>query len=222
MDREYRLFGLQRSGTNYLDQLIDENFENTHNLMHTTRMWKHRINPPKNIEGDKIIVIYKNPYKWIESIIRNAEDFFIGQKTYDCKVVEGFDESAIVWKKTKGPGAINGMRPMNLVNSAKVYKHHTEKWVFSNKHFIVRYEDLLLDESKEAVLDDIGSFLSAKRRSDMIREPVKVPRSTTFTGEKRRYFLSENNLKCLTEDNIEQINSVLDIDFLDKLKYIQL
>ena len=64
-----KIHGLQRSGTNYVSHLINENFENTKVLVNTGG-WKHGFYMAPWVLGKEVhvVVVVKNPYAWLVSV----------------------------------------------------------------------------------------------------------------------------------------------------------
>ena len=85
--------GIQRSGTNYVRQLLQAN---TDHEVHerVSQYWKHDAFNGTNPECDSIVCVIKNPYTWVESIcFRNCVDIIIHhsqvyneQETFDDKI----------------------------------------------------------------------------------------------------------------------------------------
>ena len=80
-----RIFGIQRSGTNYLEQLI-----NTFSGVVATPgvpergYWKHSAYPAPRFmpQQDIYFLVIKNPFKWLESLHRYNADLSIRSGTY--------------------------------------------------------------------------------------------------------------------------------------------
>ena len=71
------IFGIHRSGTNYLMSLLNSNFGKIHekNINNNYQpLWKHSVVVDSNIGDYPTFVIYKNPYTWVESIIKRKQD----------------------------------------------------------------------------------------------------------------------------------------------------
>lgn len=63
-----KIFGLQRSGTNYISDLIKSNFQDVE-VWQNRGGWKHGFWRPTNIKTN-ILVIHKSPYAWLHSVYR--------------------------------------------------------------------------------------------------------------------------------------------------------
>ena len=198
MNNEYYLYGLQRSGTNYLRKLIELNFSFLTRNKKGPRSWKHRLDIPPNADNYTNIVLYKNPYKWIDSLVRNSEDFFERQTQFEC---------------------LNSDGTMNMLNIAKTYRHHSETWVLSNRFPTIKYEKLLSD--KYDTLMFIAAALDTDMVNDDIIEPKSVLNSRKFTDDKKKYYIDENATN-MNQEQIDEVNQIFDVDFLSKLGYSQL
>ena len=75
----FNLYGLPRSGTNFLEQLVVQNFK-VKISQDPNGYGKHYPTPdPDRKYEDLILVIYKSPYKWIESLIFHVDWFTINK-----------------------------------------------------------------------------------------------------------------------------------------------
>jgi hypothetical protein len=71
----FYLYGMPRSGTWFLEHLICQNFKIKRSFG-PNGYGKHYSTPdPGHKCEDPILVIYKNPYKWIESFIFRVDWF---------------------------------------------------------------------------------------------------------------------------------------------------
>lgn len=207
---EYHLFGLQRSGTNYLEQLIKSNFHATRKDPRNNEWrnyWKHSIDIPNGFSKDKpTLIIYKNPYTWVESIcLRRNVDWTRSQKTYPAK--EGPEELRL------------GKESLNVENIAKTYKHFCNTWIWNkpqaSKYIVIRYEDLLIENTREEILSEI----QFPRKSDQWINPQrgKVSLSRDYDEQREQYYLSMKPTQ-LSNKHIDAINGVLQDDII-KLGY---
>lgn len=142
--KAYYIFGLQRTGTYWLEKTWTANFFQSQCSnrefgiwANKSLPWKHLVEPENaNFEPDiPSLVIIKNPYTWIESIIfRNPVDFFETQSLYE---------------QYKTPEDIL-VRGISVDALAKIWNRFYMHWVFQ-KHesicydniFIFRFEDLI-------------------------------------------------------------------------------
>ena len=88
MIKSFTVFAPQRSGTNYTEHLITQNFKNIHcHLPMNEYAWKHEPSAKriygnykehrKELRQHLHLLVTKYVYKWIESIQRNAVDIVI-------------------------------------------------------------------------------------------------------------------------------------------------
>lgn len=212
------VFGLQRSGTNFTENLIKKNISgikiaNTWSS-NNEGIWKHAYNidtkpekgPPPAGRGSKqryndlglrikSWYIHKNPYTWIESICTKQVDI---KKTYPM-VTE------------KGPLMLSGL---NVIKLAELYRDHSTYWkrvCEQKKIFHLSYEDLI--KSKLHTQNGLNAFAEfyglpcANVNSVII--PEKVGQSNHFTEDDRNKY-NEVKLKLLCGEHIESINRILD------------
>jgi len=178
MNKEYYIFGLQRSGTNFLRTIIDTNFEveyqNTHQIN-----WKHNVIPPK--EWDKnipTIIIYKDIYMWIESIaFRNPADIIKTQKEYLLDILKFGDMSV-------------GNDNLNLNNLVKLYNDFMENWSKENV-FWIKYEHLLEENKLINILKELENTFDFKKNKTYLQIPDKgsIYQSPDYSFEREKYYI---------------------------------
>jgi hypothetical protein len=216
------IFGLQRSGTNFAEQLVKRNVKGV-SVSNTWRnnplgIWKHSYDIDKKPKtaitlGDKGDVerhnkigkeikawyIHKNPYSWIESICTKQVDI---KKTYPRVAFnEKNDENAF------------DMKGLNLVRLVELYRDHTEYWYrmcHEKKIFHLSYEDLIYsDDSSRSAVNAFAEHyqLQCSRPRDVII-PQKVGQSDQFTEESRKKY-NQVKLKLLDWHHIVKMNNIL-------------
>lgn len=200
---QYYIFGLQRSGTNFLENILRTNYKAT-KLNRTTKSWKHSIDVPEGYNSKKpTVLIHKNPYTWVESIcLRNKVDWLKTQKTYPADEIE--DEHLSLGR-------------MNIKNLAKTYKHFHDTWLSQDIH-IIQYEMLL--EKSEKLLGDLETSFGWNRTSSTLSIPPrgKVSQSKDYDETREKYYKSQTPKK-LTKYHIKTINDILGDDTFKKLGY---
>jgi hypothetical protein len=186
--------GLQRTGTNYIRQLLqlNTNFDicDWENLY-----WKHHLY--KNIAPncDQVVCVIKNPYTWIESIcFRNCVDI----KEMYPQIVNCYDYI--------------GNFEINLIEACKLYKEFYSSWLNFGVT-LVHYEDML-DQ------DIICSFL--KNNYNISLNNVEIPKHVKFSdffNQNQIPLYKSYAISKLTSNNISVINDILTIDFINKVSY---
>lgn len=204
------VFGLQRSGTNFIESFLRENLHDVIIVNTDSRyIWKHE----ENIDLERIdrnnghILITKSPYNWIESILRKPVDIkrrrqYLSENDKTKISINGFDieELASLWNKYM----------KNFYNEDYIKKINYEK---------VRYEDII--ESKEnhvLFLEKISHRFNLSRKYDKdkldsVNLPKKVSQSEEWNEQRRIDFLNEK-LTNLTWESIQLINQHLEEETL--------
>lgn len=156
-----QVFGLQRSGTNYLHWLVGRNLRIQvtkdagwkHGFPHERRIGLHGATPlqvpiVENAArlGIQIVVVRKDLDHWLESIARDPKDYDRGDPERAWHAFYG------AWRQ---------FAP------------------------IVRYEDFLGDFRQS--MDHLGSIFGVSPRS--YRQPTKVPNSPRWSPEKRTRYV---------------------------------
>lgn len=174
MYHNYFLFGLQRSGTNYFNQLMRDNFKSQHiNVVPSTNpIWKHSIyNPHEFIGNTPTVVIYKNPYMWIETLcFRKKMDW---------------NETQTGFNAEKGPKdhlTGSGINVMNVETLSKAYLAWYKSWVepFNAHIFVLKYEDLLEKSSLKNTMNLISNKFTFQKIKTHIQD---VKKGSVFLSE---------------------------------------
>lgn len=214
-------YGLQRSGTNFLAKVIEQQFEveflnkrydrrhpkhkhfriydnksligreNYHNDLHIQDL--NDFESKLEIEGiaEGFIIISKDPYSWLISYKKWA-------------------------KRMKWPAPPHPY----LLEYNEFYRKWWELYMKSEKVMFIRYSDLLLntDETLEGL--SLKFNLNRHEQEASADEPItKVPYSSKFTRKKLLYYSKEKFLKKYSKKDLKDINQIIDHDLIKKLGY---
>ncbi len=211
------LYGLQRSGTNYLETLINLNYPNciflngeirneiTHKhfrlydnkknipepQFNNTESFSHFTDfenaLPQNKIPDLYIIVSKDAYNWFNSYVNWSKKN--NWKTPDYHYIEEYNLFYGRW--------------MN-------FSKETQKIIF------IRYSDLLTEPLE--VLNRIGVSINLSPLQKL-KTTKKVYASKRFTGNKKEEFLNKDYLKKISPDDLKSIGSKLDPELIKYLGY---
>lgn len=224
--REYYIFALQRSGTNYFQKLCTLNYSHSKLANRGHVCWKHSITPPepRHFKGEqRIFITYKNPYKWIESLTnRNDVDWNVRHKKDKyCSLSknnlnhEQIDERFVV-----------GKNELFIDPLCHAYRDWVHAWIVNPPEYIssramtFKYEDLL--EDMEGVMQrgiDRFEFQRAKPNEWLNAQRGGISQSTSYTIEMETYYKQEGKLEVLQPHHIERINEILTPELIERLGY---
>jgi len=195
-------FGIQRSGTNYIRQLLLDNvqkvivYEHQFGRKHAAPFSKKRLeewaakhNRPVITKEDNVhpIIIIKNPYSWYQSIKNYKNNKFSLHDSY------------------------------NKYN--RLYKAYKDLYVKGHKIFgeayIVQYEVLLVDPKTE-VAKIVNKFGGKLKKT--FKDPDKVIMSDKFTPARREFYLGASDFG-LDKEIIKMINEIIDWDTIEFYGY---
>jgi hypothetical protein len=221
----YTTYGLQRSGTNFLEGLIRQNVKQgqVNNMWRSNNgIWKHAF----DIENHKLggheklnflrknnaIWIHKHPYSWIESVTRKHVDLMKTQEQY---VKQLGDEPP--WQK---------MGNFRLGGIIELWNKHTRYW-WGKLHtteygvYHLPYERLVKSDhdTKQETIKFIDHFKGERKNPDDIIIPGKVGQSGKFTDAWRDKYLNIK-LELLTWQQVQFINERIDREMCKRLGYI--
>ena len=214
---QFGIYGIQRSGTNFLQKFIGTNTE----LKYVKNEWKHTQKMPEGFKSYQnqerlCIYVYKSPYKWIESIIRNHED--VPKKwapLYPLKTTGDGIVTVDSWHRGRDKPT-----QLNLEALTKCYSDHIKWWLWQ-KHsnlVFVQYEQLMVDP--QAWLVELGERHQFTVKSNKV--PEKVSQSDPFTDARKEYYINDSKLEYLTQEHINIINETIDPEILKFIKYKKL
>lgn len=192
---KFYTFGLQRSGTTFVGEII----KNSYGLDYANKenTWKHMLYPL--IEFDHpVVTVIKHPYTWVESIawrepadlpktspyITDPGDYVIDNSYGEC--------------------------PINVEQLIKVYKSWWNQWL--NVGLMVKYEDMIVDPFHQ-LIDVFGS-----PAAPYIPEPGSLFMSEGYNDDYDDYYINEEPQK-LEQNYVEMINDILGQSFFDITQY---
>jgi len=199
--------GLYRSGTNYLQTILDKNNKYTR--------YKHEFVPhdiPKHIRGIDRVIIHKSPYKWIDSIISQSWELGV---YYKVGYEKGHTKLRCATSKTlhDTPDIIEEYKAYSLENICDLYNRFFTFWLsnpFNSSIKYVKYTDLI--SNPEETLNNI-MFLES------YNIPSKVYGSFEFTPERKEMALSPYMSYNMTPAMSRIIEDKLDKSILKSLNY---
>lgn len=215
---ELLIYGLQRSGTNYIEQLLKNNYrviflnmyEDRKSIYHKHfRLYdqKELIPEPKYLNN-----LYFRDFCEFESKLKNKPDFYlvISKDPYSWLI------SYKKWaKKCKWP--------VPDYNYIEEYNLFYERWMDffyqTNKISFVRYIDLLKKPGK--TLDILERKFNLKKDYLLLKNVnfKRIPQSSTFSKQRKEYYLSKKYLLDYTDEEIDDINASLNVDLINFLGY---
>ena len=217
----FLIFGLQRSGTNLLSNMLTKSFSSLENNFFQINerrfdsVWKHSIHVPTIYIDCPLFVIFKNPYKWVESIcLNNHADILSRQAKYPIDEKEGFANNDLF-----------GEKKFNLENLGKLYSHFFESWVVNqNKNIkqkiIVKYEDLLDKKKREIFFDKVSKKFNINL--NILTDPIsligQVYQSENYSKKNIDNYNESSKLQ-LNKENLIVLNSNLNDLIFNTLRY---
>ncbi len=211
-------YGLQRSGTNYLDALLRKNY-NVHllnsNEDRRSPLQKHcRLYNNKNLIPELKYCNDINIYTFedFEALFKKAPQYYIviSKDPYSWYL------SYCNWaEKCSWPNVSHHyIEEYNAFYGQFIYlSKSTDKFIF------IKYIDLLL--KPETVLNNMECITGMKRKffSKNILHPIKVEQSMAFGKDRLAYYRDELYLNCYDKETLSKINELLDLSVVTQLGY---
>lgn len=217
-----KVHGLQRSGTNYLGHLIEENFENTKSLMNVGG-WKHGpYCAPWSLGREvHVLTITKNPYSWLVSLYYYWSETDIGPDLTNVSFGE-FVRSKAVFEQQQGiPYLMLASNPVQHWNSMNY--HWLSIRMNQKKSLVIPYEALLVNvgQALEVIAADLGVKVKAKPvvPNSIMQVGEEQPKQTDEAFYKSDYYLKQHYLEEYDDDLLRFVNSQLDPEVMSTLGY---
>lgn len=201
-----KVFGIQRTGTNYMYYLfsnIDFTGIDKFPKLDNVNKWKHDIvekltNIDKTIcnnANNKAIIMIKNPYTWFTSIKNwiklTPHDWRWGDDTIE-QVFKRYDY---------------------LYRNHRDFLLDTKNTIY-NDSILIRYEDLIID-SKYEIQRMVNKFNLSL--NPIFNSTTKVEMSKEFTEERRKYYIEQK--PTYDNDSIKRVTKAVDWELMEFYGY---
>jgi len=219
-----KIHGLQRSGTNYLAHLIDENFIKVKSLVNLGG-WKHgHYSAPWHLGKEvHVAMIAKNPYSWLVSLFKYwgpNKKLRIGPDL-DGVSFEEFVKNRCYFERQKDiPYLFRASNPIQQWNN--MHFHWMSIRMNGKALFAIPYERLVQDIDK--ALGHMETVFQLKRKNFV----VNCDQTFTPSGEitkpsnkkwDKKFYENSEYMKWYTQSLLDFVNSELDMDVMIKLGY---
>lgn len=228
-----KVFGIQRSGTNFLSILLQENYQVR--VLVTTGGPKHdHYQVPLHMGMElKSVVCTKNPYAWLASIHKyctehNLQDTPLPMKEFVC--------NRFVIRRTLVGAHIDEFfryTTTRAANPVQYWNNYNFHWLrqadsIGVPYVILQYEKLLSDT--KSYMEALANLLELERIDGEFYIPQKrlkgwgdAPTKNNATEDepftRKQYFLDKQYLDLFDKEDIEFINSQLDNEVMNALSY---
>lgn len=219
-DMKLLLYGLQRSGTNFLETTLRKNFKVeflNSNRLRSAPIHKHfRFYSNKNLIPEPQ---YKNDvsvesFQEFESLFSSAPERYLVMSKDPYSWFLSYKKWA---DKCDWPAADHHYAE----EYNAFYKFFAQLSRETDRIIFVRYSDLLTDA--EATLTRLAGEADMPRRKlsewSGFNVPRKVSQSGSFDSEKARYYTEREFLNQLSDQEIQEINNTIDLDLMTFLGY---
>jgi len=215
-----KIFGLQRSGTNYLAYILDANFEDVKTVVNMGA-WKHGHHYPNVFKEEiHIAVIVKNPYAWLRSTYEYWNKYpLIGPDVSNVSF-DDYVRRVTIFEKGSGPF------PYRAGNAVQYWNNMNFHWcslqLVKKQICVVGYENLLSNFTnvitKMAGIYKVNLASSIKPKNTLLRENER-PKQGDSLWRKKKYYLEQKYLKHYTPELLDFVNNELDEEMMKKFGY---
>ena len=207
------IYGERCSGTNYLEELINENFDVT---IKWDYGWKHffGFNDLTNSKDTLFIGIIRNPYTWINSFYRTQYHL-----PKHFKNINSFinDEFYSIHKNNK-----------EIMEDRNIYTKERYKNIFEMRYTKIKFltEDMpkLVDNyiliTYENLIEDFNNTLNKiKNKGLIIKKNIKYPLNITYYKKNKKILFDKESNQTKNHILNEMIKDKLQIKYEKKLNY---
>ena len=220
------LYGMQRSGSNYTEQVLLQNFQNirfyNNNFARCLPVHKHfrlfdekAVIPDVRFYNSFIYKNFKDFKEHVELILGRPVNLFIVTMKDPYSWYVSYKKHA---KKNKFTYIKNSLNSQYIIDYNLFYR----KWLdFSveapGEVLMVKYEDLIVD--LETSLLRMGEKLKLDRSSEQIVNPAKVSMNKRFTTSRANYYKDKLYLDLISEREFSVIQHLLDPELISSMNY---
>lgn len=220
-------YGLQRSGTNLLETLMNNNYEE--------RFW----NPPITSNSNES---RKSPLQKHFRLYYNGEGFIPHDKYKHNFKIDTFEDWEKLLQINPDYYLIVSKDPYSWLLSYTSYVREVRQWARVSHHYImeynlfygkwlefsqqtskiifIRYIDLLKNPAQELEKLEIQIGLTKKNsmpvEDNLIEE---IPQSKKFSQDRRSYYLDEKYLDNYSQKDLHELNTLIDSKVISGLGY---
>lgn len=207
-----KIYGLPRSGTNYLQFMIERNLKIY--VLNTKKGWKHG-----RIQSDEItsVAIFKNPFSWLVSVyafaIKRPKIFHINP---NISFKDYIRKEFVMDTDISGPGSEHVYQLSS--NPIQHWNYMNDHW-FSHADFWIRYEDLL---DRAQCLEHIANFFRIKVKEFVYPNTRIDPgRSRNVGTTPNQNFIPNEYMNLYEKEDIDFVNKELNPILCERLNYAQ-
>ena len=217
------LYGLQRSGVNYLEALLLKNFRVS--LLNDNTKGNHPLQKHFRLYEDKEFIPAS---KYHNSLQFNGFDEYL----HAMQLAEKVDGILVVskdpysWLLSYEKWVQKCKYPEVVHHYIQEYNAFYKKWIeFAQEDNRIKFVDYttLLGTTKEELLK-VKNSLNLKWRwirliFGSVNEIADVPQSTQFNAQNVDYYLNQEYLKEYSSSTLRKVNSLLDKELVAELNY---
>lgn len=193
----------QRSGSNFLEQLIIQNTKDLHCIQshRNSNDWKHGEWYPSYNDGKEFTcLIARDPLKWVNGCMQFNADMW---KWWDVDTDQE-DELSFQYNK----------RFISIPKMIKKWNRYYTDWLNSTNAYFVWYPDLLDTTTRNNILNNIITKFNLIRTADETVIPNKVEHSEDYRPVKAAQELDPSFMPLLSKIQIDYIKDNVDKDLI--------
>lgn len=213
-DIEYvKIHGLQRTATNYVAHMINENYKNCKSLVNIGG-WKHGHYCAPWCLGQEVhvVVVTKNPYAWLVSLYKYLSPPFD---------FDHFVRSPIVLGEPNGsPYFLRAQNPIQHWNNMNF--HWMSIRLNEKKVCTIPFENICMSPSEMTLA--LGNYFSLQIKENLVNtdkemRPANESPEIGDSNFNKDFYFQKLFLKQFSSSLISFVNEQLDVDLMKNLGY---
>lgn len=211
--------GLYRSGTNFLQQLVDNNFEgnneNIEKYILERKLYKHCLHDAwfNKIPEDVVpIIIFKKPHQWIDSLVRQSYDM---ELFYDIAYEPNHTLITLKYCHPKWEEH-DAYVECSVEKLCLFYNKYFNYWFEKNSTFLFHGNVAF---NHQQFLTNLESKYNLKRIHKNFVDPGVVDGSRPFNRDVKDYYLN-NKTDNLSSFQLSVIDSLIEKSIKEKLSEV--
>lgn len=207
-----KIYGLRRTGTNYLQWLLKHNFENIC-LLNDQTHWKHGI--PKHYNDVLVLSCFQNTKDYLFS--KNMMDTCWGQKAinYILCVKDPYSWYLSICKWNNVDPFPLTKDKLSILYTWNYMMRQYERFYYKEQSVMyVQYEELIKDVEQD--LSRVAQCFNLKLNKDIVDYDCDIYSGQSFD---REYYLKSKYLKKYSIRDLLLMNDFLDQEYIQRFCY---
>lgn len=212
--KQFLVYGLPRSGTNYLEFMLTRNL----NFVCPINMheWKHGLINQREV---RFFIIYKDPFSWLNSIYRYNQKYAFCLKKHDS--ISSFIRGDMVLDETEfNPKSHIEGNPVDIYNN--MIGHYSENSSDLNCG-VLNYESFMVDSVES--MREICAITGDEMPENLVHPGIPIFNELSSVNavsremyEKKSFYINRSYMRFFSSDDIDFVSRKIDKENLMRIR----